>query len=125
MSAPTAAVRNGSRYGNAPLATHESACPVCGQPRPSSRAQYCSEACKQRAYRLRHARPVNAAGLAGELRRRGQLTARTIYECPACQERFLGQQRCDTCNRFCRSLGIGGACSDCDRLILLDELLGY
>ncbi len=121
-SAPPA--RDGPRYGSTAPGAPGPACPVCGPARPSLRARYCSAACKQRAYRLRHARPVDTAGLAGQLRRLGQFTARTVYECPVCEERFPGERRCPTCNRFCRSLGLGGACPECERPILLDELLG-
>jgi hypothetical protein len=37
--------------------------------------------------------------------------------------RFLGERRCPDCNRFCRALGLGGACPDCDTLLLVTELL--
>jgi hypothetical protein len=48
----------------------------------------------------------------------------TLYQCPNCDERFLGQQRCADCNRFCRAVGLGGACPACDDPILIAELLG-
>lgn len=127
MTGPGVLLRDGSRYGNGPLPPAAPDCPLCGQLCPSQRARYCSEACKQRAYRLRHASGVataDTARLGKDLRRLRQLTAQTIYECPVCEERFLGERRCSTCNRFCRSLGLGGACPDCDRLIVVDELLG-
>lgn len=118
----TTPVRYGSRDGAGPPARR---CPACAGPLSSARARYCSVACKQRAYRLRRVdpAPVDAAALAAELRRRGRLTARTVYECPGCEARFLGQQRCPDCNRFCRSLGLGGSCPACDEPILLAELL--
>jgi len=49
--------------------------------------------------------------------------AHTLYECPACGARYLGEQRCPDCHRFCRALGLGGACPQCDELILSTELL--
>jgi hypothetical protein len=58
------------------------------------------------------------------LKRQGLLTAHTIYECPSCEERYVGEQRCPTCQLFCRALGVGGHCPDCDQPILLVELLG-
>ncbi|MGI8423430.1 MAG: HepT-like ribonuclease domain-containing protein, partial [Chloroflexota bacterium] len=35
----------------------------------------------------------------------------------------LGEQRCPECNRFCRALGLGGACPDCGQPVLLSDLL--
>jgi hypothetical protein len=92
---------------------------------PSGRARYCSDACKQRAYRLRQSQPPASdnAALAVELKRLGELVAHTLYECPACGERYLGERRCPDCNRFCRALGLGGACPHCAEPVLLAELL--
>jgi hypothetical protein len=47
----------------------------------------------------------------------------TVYVCPECDERFVGQRRCDDCGVFCRALGLGGTCPDCDAVIVLRELL--
>jgi hypothetical protein len=58
------------------------------------------------------------------LQRRQRLAAQTIYECPVCVERYLGERRCADCNRFCRALGLGGACPHCDQPILVAELVG-
>ena len=127
---PAYPVRDGSRDGStlAPTAPTGS-CPVCADPLPSTRARYCSAACRQRAFRLRHLRRVDpAAGdvarVRHDLRRRGGLMAHTVYECPRCAERFVGAQRCPECHVFCRALGPGGQCPDCDLPILLAELLG-
>jgi hypothetical protein len=57
------------------------------------------------------------------LRRHGALVAHTVYECSECGERFVGERRCSSCNRFCRALGLGGRCSECDEPLLLAELL--
>ena len=122
MSAP---VRYGSRYGSAArVVPHD--CLVCGAPLRSARADYCSPGCKQRAYRLRQVAPPAgaAAARATDLKRRQRLVAQTIYECPTCGERYLGERRCPDCNRFCRALGLGGACPHCDQPILAAELLG-
>jgi hypothetical protein len=35
------------------------------------------------------------------LQRRKGLVAHTIYECPSCSERFIGERGCDNCNLFC------------------------
>jgi hypothetical protein len=109
--------RDGSRAGRA--------CLVCAGPLPSSRARYCSAACRQRAFRLRQpARaPVSLEQLTRRVRQQRALRAHTVYACPVCQTRLLGQRRCPECNRFCRSLGLGGTCPDCDTIIPLTDLL--
>ena len=124
-------VRYGSRYGSsdpadARGATAVRACPVCQAAITSARARYCSDACKQRAYRLRQpdSTPVDLDALTADLRRRGDLAARTVYECPTCEARFLGEQRCPDCHVFCRRLGLGGLCPHCDDPVTLAELLG-
>lgn len=121
MSTP---VRYGSRYGS-PAPQDALGCLTCGGPLPSTRAHYCSPGCRQRAYRLRRvaAPGGDRSGVATELKRRQRLVAQTIYECPDCSERYLGERRCAECNRFCRALGLGGRCPDCDTPILLSELL--
>ena len=122
-------VRDGSRDGSAPSVREPDACPVCSARLPSTRAHFCSAVCRQRAYRFRQAVTARPTGQIpdaprAQRQRPADLKALTIYECPSCQERFLGQQRCSDCNRFCRSLGLGGACPECDHPIVLAELLG-
>jgi len=121
----TAPVRYGSRYGAATLPPTPG-CPVCERSLPSARARYCSRRCKQRAYRLRHgALAGGAPGVrANALQPRQRRPAQTVYECPVCEERYRGERRCPDCNRFCRALGLGGACPHCDQPILVAELLG-
>jgi hypothetical protein len=129
MSAGTASASSspicyGSRYGSEPSASGSPHCPVCASPMLSRRGRYCSDACKQRAYRLRHVpAPATNGVLATELKRLGELVAHTLYECPTCGERYLGERRCPECNRFCRALGLGGRCPHCDEPVLLAELL--
>jgi hypothetical protein len=92
---------------------------------PSTRAKYCGRAHQQRSYRLRHQTPTADLTLVRkELQRRKALVDHTIYECGQCGDRFVGVRRCESCNRFCAALGPGGACPDCDRPVLLDDLLG-
>ena len=100
-------------------------CLLCNAPRLSGRGRYCSAACRQRAFRLRHTALPNLEDrlLRNTLRRRATLTEHTVYVCPSCDARFLGEQRCPDCNRFCRALGLGGACPDCEQPVLLSELL--
>lgn len=52
----------------------------------------------------------------------GQLEARTLFECPTCEERRLGERRCADCQRFCRALGFAAPCPHCDEPLLLLEL---
>ena len=100
-------------------------CLMCGEPCPSTRARYCTRACQQRSYRLRHqTSTTDLASVRKTLQRRKALVAHTIYECGACGDRFLGERRCDNCNLFARAVGMGGSCPECDSPILLDELLG-
>lgn len=127
-SHPVIPVRYGSRYGSprpADAPSHRS-CPVCQVAITSARARYCSNACKQRAYRQRQTgdRPIDLDVLAADLRSRRILVAHTVYECPACEARLLGQQRCPDCHVFCRRLGLGGPCPHCDDPVTLAELLG-
>ena len=136
MSQPTGPdtpVRYGSRDGS-PDPTDDQAtadrrggraCPVCQTPITSARARYCSDACKQRAYRLRQTdgTPLDRDALTTDLRARHALVAQTVYECPACETRLLGEQRCPECQQFCRRIGPGGRCPHCDEPVALADLL--
>ena len=100
-------------------------CALCNKPLGDKRQRYCSPAHRQRAFRLRHTAPlaVDDGRLRSELRRRGTLVAHIVYECSVCGDRFVGQRRCPQDNVFCRALGLGGNCSDCEQPILLADLL--
>ena|SRR5579859_2230332 len=111
-------MREGSRDG-------QGGCVICGGDVPSPRARYCTRACQQRGYRLRHQTPtVDLTRVRKALQRRTALVAHTIYECGGCGERFIGVRRCESCNVFCRALGVGGSCPECDSPVLVDDLLG-
>jgi hypothetical protein len=115
---PPIPIREGSRDGHG-------GCLVCGKDTPSPRAKYCGRAHQQRSYRLRHQPPTaDLTRVRKELLRRKALVDHTVYECGQCGERFVGVRRCESCNRFCAALGPGGACPDCDRPVLVDDLLG-
>ncbi len=93
-------------------------CPICGQPfSPVGRQQVCSAACRQAAWRRRHPTPQVAA-----VPPRAPRSA-TIYACPSCDARYLGQQRCPDCGVFCRRVGPGGLCPHCDQPVALADLL--
>jgi hypothetical protein len=90
-------------------------CPVChSQFTPSGRRQYCSDACKQRAWRTRQ----NQAPIPAKV---AQID--TVYTCPECDTRYLGERRCPDCNLFTRRLGPGGPCPHCDEPVALADIL--
>jgi hypothetical protein len=72
----------------------------------SGRRRFCSDACRQAAYRQRVAAPVPPPNRARP--------ERTVYECSSCEQRYLGVRRCDECNKFCRRIGPGALCPSCD-----------
>jgi len=93
-------------------------CPVCGRSfTPVGRQRVCSAACRQLAWRRRHASSAPAP-----LPPR-TTPAATVYLCPSCDTRFLGQQRCPDCGLFCRRVGPGGPCPHCDEPVALADLL--
>jgi len=119
------AARDGSRDASTTVPRDPSGCLVCGKSLVDTRAKFCSPAHRQLAYRVRR-RPApvsNESDLRRLLQRQRQLTAHTLYECPSCQERFVGERRCGSCQLFCRALGLGGHCPECDQPILLSDLL--
>ena len=90
---------------DSPPADHQRVCAACGRHFPArGRKAYCSDACRQRGFRLRR-RPADELqfGFAHRLPK----TA-IVYQCPACDARLLGQQRCEDCGVFGRRLGPGG-----------------
>lgn len=100
-------------------------CLVCGTALTIRQQRYCTRACQQHAYRVRHQPPVplDLPRLRVELQRQRKLLQRTVYECPTCQTRALGEQRCADCNTFTRRIGLGGNCPECDAVILLIDLI--
>jgi hypothetical protein len=117
-------MRHDSRHDSATLI----ACPVCGRDFPArGRGRFCGPACRYRAYRLRRhqADQVETMDkLAAGLRRARDLVAQTVYQCSRCEERYLGERRCQSCNLMCRKLGLGGRCPGCDDLLTVSELVG-
>jgi len=112
-------MREGSRDA------HQGGCLVCGKDVPSTRAKSCTRAHQQRSYRLRHHTPTaDLTTVRKALQRRKTVAAHTIYECGACGDRFVGVRRCESCNVFCRAVGVGGSCPECDTPVLVADLLG-
>jgi hypothetical protein len=96
-------------------------CPVCATPfQPIGKRRYCRDACRVAAHRRRHRAPDTPEVLppAGQSRR-----THTVYQCPSCDGRALGEQRCDDCGTFMRRLGPGGLCPGCDEPVTIEELL--
>jgi hypothetical protein len=100
-------------------------CLACGSPLTGSRARFCSAACKQLAYRLRRRGQTTSdlQALRQDLEHRRVLPTHTVYECPSCSERFVGERRCSSCQLFCRSVGLGGHCSECESPIVFAQVL--
>ena len=95
-------------------------CAACHGPLPAGRArQWCSDACRQSAYRTRHTSTVTAPTMPANTPRRPH----TIYQCPNCETRLLGTQRCQDCGAFMTRIGYGGTCPCCDEPIAFNELL--
>ena len=90
------------------------------------RGIYCGPTCRQRAFRLRRrqANQPSLTYLTARLREARHLIDQTVYECPACNQRFLGHRRCDECNLMCRKVGIGGECSACAEILTITDLIG-
>jgi hypothetical protein len=98
---------------------HHLTCEVCGNEFISRRrdARHCDPACTQRAYRLRHQQVSEAPALAKRLPKDCK-----IYQCPKCDTRYLGEQRCPDCGVFCRLLGPGGECPHCGEPVAVHDL---
>jgi hypothetical protein len=95
-------------------------CAACAREFPArGRKAYCSDACRQRGFRQRR-RPADELQLG--LDKRVPKTA-IVYQCPACDARLLGQQRCDECGVFGKRLGPGGPCPHCDEAVAISDLL--
>jgi predicted amidophosphoribosyltransferase len=93
-------------------------CPVCGQPfTPTGRRQYCADRCRKTAFRRRHQAPPGPVTVPAQSPRE-----HTVYECPDCQQRLLGEQRCPDCGIFARRIAPGGPCPHCDEPVAVADL---
>ena len=91
-------------------------CVTCGNTfTASGRRRYCTDACRQAAWRHRQLTPPPPT----EPARRADV----VYQCPDCDARYLGQQRCEECNTFCRRLGPGAPCPHCDEPVAVADLI--
>jgi predicted RNA-binding Zn-ribbon protein involved in translation (DUF1610 family) len=95
-------------------------CPVCQRPfAPIGRQTYCSTACRKTAFRRRHQQPGPVITIP-KIQPRREIT---VYECPDCGDRLLGEQRCPDCHTFARRVGVGGACPHCEQPVAVTDLL--
>jgi hypothetical protein len=93
-------------------------CPLCQQPfTPAGRQRYCTDRCRKTAFRRRHQDQPAIVVPAAQPRRE-----HTIYECPDCGQRLLGEQRCPDCATFARRIGPGGPCPHCDEPVAIADL---
>ena len=98
------------------------ACPVCATAfTPIRRQRYCTPACRQAAWRARHPDPTpRPAIVVPPSTHRRDIT---VYQCPECDTRHLGQQWCHDCNRPCERVDLGGLCPHCDEPITISDIL--
>jgi len=94
--------------------TATTGCPVCSQQfRRLGRQRFCSTGCRQSAWRRQRSAPAEPVAAKSD----------TVYECPECDARYLGDQRCPDCNTWARRIGPGGPCPSCDEPIAVADLL--
>ena len=77
------------------------------------RQRFCSTACRQSAWRQRRAAPIEPIVAKADV----------VYECADCEARYLGDQRCELCNRWCRRVGPGGDCPHCGDPVAITDIL--
>lgn len=96
------------------------ACPVCATAfTPIRRQRYCTPACRQAAWRARRPTPPPSTVVPSRTHRRDN----TVYQCPACDTRQLGQQWCHDCQRPCTRVDLGGLCPHCDEPVAISDIL--
>jgi hypothetical protein len=93
-------------------------CPVCQQPFiPAGRQRYCTGRCRKTAFRRRHQDQPGPVTVPAARSRE-----QTVYECPGCEQRLLGEQRCPDCGIFARRIGSGGPCPHCAEPVAIADL---
>ena len=96
-------------------------CPTCRQSfTPIRRQTYCNPACRQAAWRARHPQPQPATTIIAPATSRRAIT---VYQCPNCDTRYLGQQWCHDCHTPCTRLGLGGPCPHCDEPVAISDII--
>jgi hypothetical protein len=91
-------------------------CPVCGNGFQSrGRRRFCSATWSA---------TINSSTVVCSACRQRLLVAQIVYQCTSCEEHYLGQRRCPSCNLMCRKLGLGGCCAACDEPFTISDLSG-
>jgi len=115
---PTSALSDDASTNESARSVASLVCPICSTTfAPKGRQRFCGDACRHAAYRRRHRQP--AVPIPDARSRRDA----TVYECPVCEERFVGTQYCSGCRRFARRVGPGGACPCCGETVTVEDLL--
>jgi len=92
-------------------------CAICGTEfEPIGRQRFDKPACRQTAWRRRHPTPLPS--IPARAPRHS-----TVYQCGSCETRYLGEQYCGDCGRFCQRVGVGGLCPSCDEPVAVADLL--
>src|SRR5215207_8221544 len=100
------------------IETTSAGCQTCATTfTPIRRQRNCSPACRQAAWRARHANPTPQPAIV--VRPRTPRRAITVYQCPDCDNRTLGEQWCHDCNRPCVRVDLGGLCPHCDEPVAI------
>lgn len=95
-------------------------CLYCSEVLPKGRSRtYCSDNCRVNAWKRRNKAAVSQA----EIPKSPSTKATTIYECPQCDKRYLGDQYCYECGSFCTKVGSGGLCPHCDEPVAFIDLI--
>jgi hypothetical protein len=94
-------------------------CPVCQHPfAPPGAGNTGGDQCRKTASRRRHQPPPGPVTVPAAQSRREH----TVYQCPACQHRLPGEQRCPDCGIFARRIGPGAPCPHCDEPVAVTDL---
>jgi hypothetical protein len=96
-------------------------CPVCATPfAPVRRQRYCTPACRQAAWRARHADPHPRPTIVVPPRTPRRVNS--VYQCPECDTRYLGQQWCHECHQPCVRIDFGARYPHCDEPITVSDI---
>ena len=98
-------------------------CPACGELfARTGRQKWCSDRCRQVGWRRHHPASASTAAAAALPPPRPK-RAGTVYLCPLCDTRYLGEQYCSDCSTFCCRVGPGGYCPNCDEPVAINDLI--
>ena len=98
----------------------EKQCPACGLTFLGDRRRiWCSRGCRQKGFHMRRDWPEQAPIVF----RRRLSPAVTVFRCPACGTRALGQDTCPACATPSNSLGPGGPCPHCSQPVAVVDVM--